>query len=349
MATYQRGDRVTIQGLVKAAKYNGEPATVTGDPTDGRYPVHLINVLKDLRVKPGNLRPRSAPGSAEPSVQPPGEASPPPTARKEEEDAKTQDAGDEKTGSDGDPRSSAMPVSFPPSPTLPVPDSITVSGAGCSEANSEYRRQRDRAGRPSYSGDNEWTLAWSELDGGTWWLCDRFIGRYAAMSNCNVPPPKGWESCSHICVNPNGNYRLEGSAALPAVGPDPPTLAYKHSDKAPAASRRPSQIRVGKPTPKSRRANSVNGSGRPTKKPRGDSGAPGVRGAKASSSAKPAAKGKKRIKLEKRLRNLLDREGYDVSRFDSEYGPLSNKGLDELLTKGKNGDFSFVKSNRRAD
>jgi uncharacterized protein YndB with AHSA1/START domain len=54
--TYTKGMKVTIVGLVKAAKYNDKVAEVTDVVKDGRYPVRIVDSKKNLNVKRANLR-----------------------------------------------------------------------------------------------------------------------------------------------------------------------------------------------------------------------------------------------------------------------------------------------------
>mmetsp|Transcript_7524 Transcript_7524/g.10606 ORF Transcript_7524/g.10606 Transcript_7524/m.10606 type:complete len:330 (+) Transcript_7524:75-1064(+) len=54
--TYQIGQKVTIFGLKKAAKFNEMVAKITAEIKDGRYPVQIVETKKQLNVKRENLK-----------------------------------------------------------------------------------------------------------------------------------------------------------------------------------------------------------------------------------------------------------------------------------------------------
>mmetsp|Transcript_9108 Transcript_9108/g.17735 ORF Transcript_9108/g.17735 Transcript_9108/m.17735 type:complete len:327 (-) Transcript_9108:228-1208(-) len=53
---YDPGMKVVIHGLQKAARYNDSVAEVLGELKDGRYPVKIIEMKKQLNVKKANLK-----------------------------------------------------------------------------------------------------------------------------------------------------------------------------------------------------------------------------------------------------------------------------------------------------
>ncbi|GAB5357358.1 hypothetical protein AAMO2058_000367800 [Amorphochlora amoebiformis] len=53
---YEKGMKVVISGLKKAAKYNGQVAEILDEEANGRYPVKITESKKQLNVKKANLK-----------------------------------------------------------------------------------------------------------------------------------------------------------------------------------------------------------------------------------------------------------------------------------------------------